>query len=521
MRMVNRWWIGQVSLFVVATAVWGCTAPDGESISGDAPVASATPLRPLTRLTVDGPVGALLVGPAVSPDGQTIAFRAFRQGQSQIYVHSLSDVEAVPLLAAGEGGHGAGFSPDGHILLVTDRFDPRILRRVPLAGGPVTPIGEGGSLGGSWGPDDTIVLGSDEGLWLMPASGGAPTPLTTLSDGEEGHWLPQFLPSGRAVLFFIQTGDRDTRQVAVYDFDTDERRTLLAGTDAGYATSGHLVFWRDGALWAVRFDPDRLEVSGAPVAVLEPLDADPNGDAWYAISREGTLVYIPPDGGVAAQRSLVWVDRRGQEEPIGMPRRAYAMARLSPDGRRIAANTERLGDLFLYDRETQVDEQFTFDPGLDIAPVWTPDGSQIVFASTRHGGVPNLYVKSADGSGAAARLTTTDVPHIATGWADDGETLLVAGGSGMSTLRFAASAAPETLLETDHNETPSSISPNGRWLAYVSDASGVRQVYVRPFPDVGSGGERVVSDGPAPVGTGRSRAVARTGTWPRTDSVSS
>ncbi|MCZ6732905.1 MAG: hypothetical protein O7B27_10215, partial [Gammaproteobacteria bacterium] len=126
------------------------------------------------------------------------------------------------------------------------------------------------------------------------------TPLTTLSEGEQGHWLPSFLPSGRAVLFFIQTGDRDTGKVGVYDFDTGERRTLLSGTDSGFAASGHLVFWRDGALWAVRFDPDLLEVIGTPVVVMHAVGADYMGDAWFSLSGEGTLAYIPAVDGIPA-----------------------------------------------------------------------------------------------------------------------------------------------------------------------------------------------------------------------------
>ena len=302
------------SVVVSVVLVTGAACGDPGPGPAPDPAAAQQQREEGPRLTVTGPVGAQLVGPKLSPDGQTLAFRAFnRQGQSQIFVRSLSDVEAVPLLAAGEAGHGGGFSPDGQFLLVTDRYDPRILRRVSLAGGPATPIGEGGNLGAtSWGPDDTIVLGSEEGLWLMPASGGARTRLTTLSDGEEGHWLPEFLPSGRAVLFFIQTGNRNTGQVAVYDFDTDERRTLLDGTDAAFATSGHLVFWRDGSLWAVRFNPDHLEVSGSPVVVLESLDADPNGDAWYSLSREGTLAYISARG-TSARAGIIVVQHWFEE----------------------------------------------------------------------------------------------------------------------------------------------------------------------------------------------------------------
>ncbi len=256
---------------------------------------------PPTRFAVTGPVGAQLVAPEVSPDGQTIAFTAFVRRQGQVYVGSLSEVEAEPLRGGENGWSSGGFSPDGQFLLVTEFQPPKMLKRVPLAGGQATPIAEGGNVGATWGPNDTIVLGSHEGgLWLIPASGGEGTPLTTLSEGEQGHWLPRFLPSGRAVLFFIQTGDRATAQVGVYDFDTGERRTLLSGSDAGFAASGHLVFWRDGALWAVRFDPDLLEVSGTPVVVVREVGADRMGDAWFSLSGEGTLAYIPAGQDIAA-----------------------------------------------------------------------------------------------------------------------------------------------------------------------------------------------------------------------------
>ena len=264
--------------------------------------ASASPAvqaPPPTRVTVTGPVGAVVVNPEVSPDGQTVAFGAFVRGPDQVwkvqtYVGSVSQVEAEPLRGGENAGSMGGFSLDGQFLLITDFQEPKMLKRVPIAGGQATPIAEQGNVGATWGPNDTIVMGSHEGgLWLVPASGGERTPLTTLSEGEQGHWLPRFLPGGRAILFFIQTGDRDTGQVGVYDFDTGERRTLLSGTDSGFAASGHLVFWRDGALWAVRFDPDLLEVSGTPVVVMPAVGADRMGDAWFSVSGEGTLAYIP------------------------------------------------------------------------------------------------------------------------------------------------------------------------------------------------------------------------------------
>ena len=275
--------------------MWSCAAPERESISGEAPIAQVSPQPPpqLTRVAVTGPPGAGVATPEVSPDGQTIAFTAFVRGQRQVYVRSLSDPEAVPLRGGENGWASGGFSPDGQFVLVSESEPPKMLKRVPRTGGQATPIAEGGNVGATWGPNDTIVMGSEDGLWLVPASGGERKPLTTLLEGEAGHWLPRFLPSGRAVLFFIQTGDRDTGQVGVYDFDTAERRTLASGTDAGFAASGHLVFWRDDALWAVPFDPDLLEVGNTPVVVVHDVRADRMGDAMYSVSGAGTLAYIP------------------------------------------------------------------------------------------------------------------------------------------------------------------------------------------------------------------------------------
>ena len=294
--------------------MWSCAAPEQETVSGDVPVAETAPLPPPlpTWTVVAGPVGAGLATPEVSPDGKTIAFTAFVRGQGQVYVRSLSDVEAEPLRGGENDWASGGFSPDGQFVLVTESQPPKMLKRVPRSGGHAMPIAEGGNVGATWGPNDTIVMGSHEGLWLVLASGGERTPLTTLLEGEEGHWLPRFLPGGRAVLFFIQTGNRDTGQVGVYDFDTAERRTLLSGTDAGFAASGHVIFWRDDALWAVRFDADLLEVGDAPVVAVPEVMADRMGDAMYSISGEGTLAYIP--AGAARRASEIIVVQNFFEE---------------------------------------------------------------------------------------------------------------------------------------------------------------------------------------------------------------
>ena len=301
------------------------------------------------------------------------------------------------------------------------------------------------------------------------------------------------------MLFVAATGNPDAAQVAVYDFETDQYTNLLFGSSPSFAATGHLVFWRDGSLWAVPFDPDRLQVDGDPVAVMEGVSGDFGGD--YALADDGTLVYRRDTR--REQRTLVWVDRAGREEPIGMTSRAYRVPRLSPDGRRIAVDIEGPGaNLFLYDLETQVEEQFTFDPSNDTWPLWSQDGSRIYLTSMRDGAPAQLYVKPADGSGSAERVLADHISGVAGGWSADGETLVFAGLSDRNAsdvdifaARLDGNGAHEPLLQTQDGDLYPTVSPNGDWLAYVSDETGERRIYVRPLPDTGSS-QRGISEGP-------------------------
>ena len=237
------------------------------------------------------------------------------------------------------------------------------------------------------------------------------------------------------------------------------------------------------------------------MTVVQDVNTKPGGAANFSVSQNGRLVYVSGSELRFASRTLVRVDREGQEEPLPMTPREYDQPQLSPDGRRVVVDTPN-GDeeLFLYDLETHVEEQFTLDPALDRWPVWSPDGSKIVFSSTRHDSRLKLYVKPADGSGTAERLTSGLFIQAATDWTADGETLVFGQaspdtGNDLFKLQLGADAEPESLLVTAANEAVQAISPNGRWLAYHSDESGVQQVYVRPFPDARSGGQRLISDG--------------------------
>ena len=269
---------------IAILAIVACGSSEAESISE--PVSLPAP-----------PGTLMLAAPEVSADGQSLVFTIFSEGwRGSVHIASLTEMDTEPLRGGDSVWTSGGYSPDGQFLLVSQLHPPKMLMRIPIQGGEGVQVAESGNVGADWGSNDKIVIGSEKGgLRVVSAQGGATTTLTSLEDGEVGHWLPSFLSGGHAVLFYVFTGDRSTGQLALYDFNSGTRRTLLRGTKARYSESGHLLFWRDGSLWAVRFDPVRYESSGHAVEVLPGLGADPNGDAWFTLSRERTLVYIMED----------------------------------------------------------------------------------------------------------------------------------------------------------------------------------------------------------------------------------
>ena len=342
-RQALPWVAGLTLAAITGFAVWGLMRPTAPQVALPA------------RSVILAPQGVQPFEPMVSPDGRTVVFEGAGTDQSQIYIRSLDQLEAVPLSGT-ENAIPESFSPDGQWLLITEfGAVPWLLKRVPLAGGPAVTVRETPNImGATWGPDDTLILGSREGLWSMPVSGER-TQLTTLGEGEVGHMLPRFLPSGRAVVFYVRTRQLGEEQVAVYDFDTGQHRTLVTGASPQFATSGHLVFWRQDSLWAVPFDPDQLEVMGDPLPVVADVLANSSGWAQYdTTSSDGTLLYVSSSNVVFPRANLVWVDREGSEEPVAAEPRFYRSVRLSPEGRWIATVVQNPGagtDVFIYDLE--------------------------------------------------------------------------------------------------------------------------------------------------------------------------
>jgi serine/threonine-protein kinase len=457
---------------------------------------------------------------AISPDGRQLVFSARRGDSQMLYARPIDQPDARPLPGT-EGADSPFFSPDGRWV---GFWADGTIRKVPAAGGPVVtitnlappphaPSAFGSSdpplFGASWGSDDVIVFSLERsGLWEVPASGGAPAALTGLEPGEVSHRLPHVLPGAAAVLFTTRTrmfGDWERARIEVYVRATGERSVVVeGGADGRHVSTGHLLYVRSGTLLAVPFDASRLEVKGDPVGMIDGVMHAVFGDnsridtgaAQLAVSNTGTLVYVP--GGVypTVGGRLVWVNRRGEVEPVGTPPGVPGwLPRLSPDGRRVAlarcSNPEQAcpEDVWTYDLDRGQAARMTFGGGANW-PVWTHDGRRIAFARDMRG-PPGIFWIPADGSGSPTPLVETAEANIPAAWSPAHAALIFARrGAQTQWDIWALFSGPDTLearplVQTEFDELNPVLSPDGRWLAYVSTKSGEGQVYVQPFPGPG------------------------------------
>ncbi len=437
---------------------------------------------------------------ALSPDGRQIVYNS---PGGQLYVRDLDQLDAVPLRGA-ENATGPFFSPDGQWVGFLSEGDQLV--KVSIHGGPPVTLGPtAGILGASWGRDDTIIFSEFRpgGLFRIPAAGGDPEPLTTLEDDEVAHVWPEILPGGEAVLFTVLKGAGiANRQIDVLRLDTGERTLLVSGGSyPQYAPTGHLVFAVDGTLRAVPFDLASLTVTGDPVPVLEGVTTTGTGAASASFASDGTLVYVPGGAeGVGAERTLVWVDREGAEEPLVAEPRAYLYPRISPDGARVAIDVQdEERDIWIWDFVRETLTRLTFASEDDRYPAWTPDGQRVAFSSTRDG-LANLFWKAADGTGTVERLTESPTRQFPYAFTPDGSHLVFRqDGSDTSTdlvtLAMDGERVSEPLLATEFTERNAVLSPDGRYFAYQSNASGQDEIYVQPFPDVDEGRWQISTDG--------------------------
>jgi Tol biopolymer transport system component len=447
-----------------------------------------------------------------SPDGRFIVFGAGdSRDTSVLWLRALDSLTARPLPGT-EGGTFTFWSPDSKSLAFTAGGK---LKRIAIAGGPavtladsngspVTPIG-------TWNEDGVILFGSNAGLHRVSASGGGSTLVTKIdpSRKESGHGFPQFLPDGKRFLYFVQSLDIDVRGLYASSLDAPERRqqVLRTASKAFYAPpraghGGYLLWLQEQTLLAQRFDIDQLRVIGEPVAIAEDIALGQLGPvrAAYWVSDAGLLVYF---GGAALdQRRIVWMSRDGRPLGDAVPPDRFGSLALSPDSQQLLLERtvrETRGatakqDVWLWAFDARRMTKLTFDNARDLYPIWSPDNRQVAFVSDRIDGISQIFRKDASGAGEEERLT--DSPHgkITMDWSQDGRYILyreMGEKTGMDLwalpLNDPRMRQPFPIVNSPSNEGGGRFSPDGKWLAYNSNETGVSQIYVRAFPPPASG----------------------------------
>jgi Tol biopolymer transport system component len=450
------------------------------------------PAPPETRVEIVTPATDRPESFALSPDGRQIVFVASGDGASRLWLRSLATTTAQPL-AGTDGATSPFWSPDGRSI---GFFAEGALKRLDLGGGaPQTLAPAANGVGGTWNADGVIMFAplANTPLMRVSATGGAVVAATTLGPQQSGHVEPSFLPDGRRFLFSVR-GTPDTAGIYLGALDgTAPTRLAPAESSGVYLPSGWLLWVRADTqtLVAQRLDVAKAALTGEPVTLADGVAAFARSrrSASSSVAATGLVAYRTGGGG---QRQLTWVDRSGTARgTVGDPDATLADPRVSPNGRRVAVTRTVQGnqDIWLLDGTRM--SRFTFDPGVDSRPVWSPDGTQIVFRSQR-AAPGDLYQKLASGAGAEERLVASDQPKIPYRWSADGRFLLYHSVDPQTTNDLwvvpMGGRTPSVFLKTPFREAYGAFSPDGRWVAYMSNESGRMEIYVRPFVPPGTGG---------------------------------
>jgi serine/threonine protein kinase/Tol biopolymer transport system component len=451
----------------------------------------------VTRFVVSLPESDRLVSEvgrplALSPDGRTLVYAASHDGKIQLYRRSLA--EFGPFLIAGtEGGRAPFFSPDGEWI----GFEVgRTLRKVPVMGGHAVTLCEspGSIRGASWGAAGIVFSVLNSSLWLVPAGGGAPQPFTLpdRENGELGHLHPNFLPDGESVLFTLWTDSLESAEWAAFSPRTGEKRVFVPGLNPRYIQTGHVVFERGFALWAVGFDAKSLRTEGEAFPVNVPARVV-GGSAQFALAGNGTLAYV---SGTESESALLWVDRDGSESLLVRERGTFQYPRVSPDGERLSvtfADPAGHREIYIYDVKRGGRERLTHTAG-SAQSEWSPDGTRVAFIALREDSQGmDIFWQPANGGGKAEALLSRPFLQAGPSWSSDGKYLAYHENRPDTTRDIwvmAGDGVPEAFVVSPFNERSARFSPQGSWIAYVSDESGQDEIYVREYPE---GGRHLVS----------------------------
>jgi Tol biopolymer transport system component len=459
------------------------------------------PPLPVTRFVLALPAAQLLNGNggghslALSPDGTRLSYLATR-----LYLRSMSevDVKAMPGTERYPGIREPAFSPDGASIVFYSLAD-QTLKRATVRGDTVSTICQADSpTGVTWGPDGIVFGQGRKGIMRVSANGGTPAVLVRVNDGEAAQ-APQMLPGGLHVLFTLATGtahDRSDRaHIVAQSLKSGERKTLIeGGSDARYVPTGHLVYALSGSLYAVPFDAQRLEVTGAPVPIVEGVSRDTaavTGAANYAFSNTGSLAYVRGPVSASALLDIGLMDRKGKVEPLRLPPGTYEWPRVSSDGKRlaVASDDDKEATVWIYDLSGTHAMQRLTSAGHNRFPIWTPDSRRVAFQSDRDGDLA-IFWQPADG-GPAERLTrpAPGETHAPESWSPKGDAFLfsITKGLDVSLWTFSLHDRKATPFGTVHSSNPTNaaFSPDGNWVAYASAERGTGTIYVQPFPATG------------------------------------
>ena len=480
--------VGVLSLIAVATAAWP---------------RRPTPPPPEVQFEIDTPSVSDpddLASMALSPDAQKLAFVAPVDGQPHLWVRQLDSVVSRPIPGTADASTPF-WSPDSRSVAF---YAEGVLKRIDLAGGLVRTLTEASAgVGGTWNREGTILLVQTPAspVVRISADGGMPADVTRLGEGHAGHSVPNFLPDGRHFLYYV-TGSPEARGVYLGQLDGTATGKLFDAESAAVYASGHLLFVRGGTLFAQGFDLSRLEVTGSPFPVAEGVLGSVLAEVRTGLSAAAGGAIAFRVGSRKVERQFVWADRSGREKgTVGAPDSALVLSpSISPDGsslaflRRVNGNS----DVWLLDTRRGVLSRFTDHAAEDVFPVWSRDGTRIVFASNRNGTLA-LYQKRTTGVGVEERLPGTE-EAVACDWSPDGRFLLyqrrsAKTGFDLWALPLVGGGEPFPVGQTQFHERDGQFSPDGKQIAFDSTRSGRVEVYVQSFPGPGAALQVSVSGG--------------------------
>jgi Tol biopolymer transport system component len=449
------------------------------------------------RFIISMPEKAQIFGPpTISPDGRYVVFRLNTDdGKELLWLRALGSFEARPLIGT-DGALQPFWSPDSRSI---GFFANSKLKRIDVSGGaPQIVCDAPANWSGAWGRDGTIIFsrGVASGLYRVPAAGGTPVQVTTVDAdrNEIEHIWPYFLPDGRHFLFLARNAQPENSTIYVGTLDSKETSKLLqAHSSMAYAPPGYVLFVRENTLMAQGFDANTLELKGDAFPVAEHTVRNPIiGRAMFSVSETGVLVLRPGD---INNNQLIWFDRTGKQLGALTPPGGYNAPAISPDEKKLAVTrsdtqTGAAPDIWLIDLERGTQIRLTTDPAGDCCPFWSPSGDRIAFLSTRNGATI-IYQKPSNGTSPEEPLVSSAELKYPGQWSPDGQFIIYSQlnpktNSDLYLLSLVGERKPTALLQTGFIEAQARFSPNGRWIAYISNETGQFEVYVESFPATGA-----------------------------------